>query len=67
MWFPWSWLAPLTGVVAAPDRALVSAILWAIVALVVGTLVRIALARTETGRPAIRVAKRTRRSDRSAA
>jgi hypothetical protein len=57
----------LTGILAAPDGALLSAVGWAAVALVVGTLVRLALAKGETGRPPIRIVKGARKSDRDAA
>jgi hypothetical protein len=57
----------MTGIVAAPDHALLSAIACAVVALVVGTLVRLALARGENGRPPIRIVKGARKSERDAA
>jgi len=57
----------MTGVVAAPGRALVSLIVWGVVALVVGTVVRLALARGEGGRPVMRIVKRARTSERDAA
>jgi hypothetical protein len=55
-------VAPLTGIVFVPNRGLASAIVWAVVILVIGALVRIALAR---GGP-LRIVKR-RRSEPDAA
>jgi hypothetical protein len=51
-------VAPLTGIVFVPDRGLASAIVWAVVILVIGTLVRIALTRTETRGGPLRIVKR---------
>jgi hypothetical protein len=57
----------MTGIVAVPDRALLSAVAWAVVALVVGTLVRLALAKRDAARPPIHIVKRPRPPARTAA
>ena len=60
-------LPPLSGVVAAPGRAILSVVIWAAVVLVVGTLVRLAIARREGQRTTTRIVKRVPRSGRDAA
>ena len=59
--------APVTGIVVVPDHLLLSAIVWTVVVLVVGTLVRIALGMGKAGRPPMRILKGARKSERDAA
>ena len=60
--------APLTAVLATIDGRLLFAILWAVAALAVGTIVRSALARRDARYEVrLRVVKGTKRAERQAA